>query len=527
MYYKYVLCTTSDSQDFRSMEKSESHEDPMRVGDTNQLKRQLARLEKEQRAITKEAEDFKQSSKKVLQNLENDSNYYMAHIRDIEYSRKVMDKEIMVKEEQSRVAEERNVNLKKIKNEYLEIVQEKESIEKTTAGIVVKPKSYDHELKDAEVAFKKYSNRYNSYQDVNLHIREKISGLVKEKMLFEEQYMKYTVELKNLKSKIAVAIDQCNQNFEMKEEYKSKIVQLNEKNEKEKNGFLVEMLDLERLVKEKREERQFKEKKQETRTIIEITTVSKDDLKKENDIKLLRELEELSGYLETFKNYKSTFLSDFKAKEMEIKSLYSFVCEMIASMDHTPQTAQNDVVAIQIESVVDPVEPRVIVKEKPLTSVDYELLQNCAVAVGLTIDLQEEMNFDYFIAKTIDPSTYYAQIDYQLDKLTHLASIKKAVIENEQDVLGSFRQQSASTLSSEKPNAKERLIVTNPPLLEVAKFPTKSYPSIDAFCDIKATSFLHPDQVRMNTRELDMSALLKKGNRLKVAKSTVSRSRNL
>ena len=33
--------------------------------------------------------------------------------------------------------------------------------------------------------------------------------------------------------------------------------------------------------------------------------------------------------------------------------------------------------------------------------------------------------------------------------------------------------------------------------------------------DDKETSFLHPDQIRLNLRQMDLSAILKKGSRLK------------
>ena len=454
--------------------------------DTNQIKRQILKLEKEQQGISKLTQDFKNTSKKVIENLENDSQYYVSHLKDIEYTTKIAEKEMAVKEEQGKAAEGIYVKLKESKNVHSALIQEQQELVKDTLSIEIKPKNFDVEINDAEVSFEKYTTRYNNYHNVNAFLREKVQGLVKEKVLFEDQNHRYLVELKSLKSKISQSIDGCNQNYEIREELKLKVVQLLEKNEKEKSLFQTEMLELERLINEKQEDRSFKENKQQIRGFIQIETQSKSDLKKEKDVQLLKELEEFVAYLETFQDFKNSFVKTYESKEREIKSLLEFTCEKFSFVKENTHYASvrlepQDLAPISLGNAAVPLqqmkEKVQILSEQALTG-----LNDCANLLNLELKLQEENDADYFTSNTINPQTYYSEIDYQLDKLTLLAALKKAVLDTGDDVLGSFRHNSTSTLSSEKPNAtKERLIIINPSFLEPPHFVNKPFPTVEYF----------------------------------------------
>eukprot|EP00835_Amoeboradix_gromovi_P004090 NODE_300_length_11422_cov_0.297978.p2 type:complete len:467 gc:universal NODE_300_length_11422_cov_0.297978:11164-9764(-) len=452
------------------------------ISDANQLKRQIAKVDKEKQLISKGSVGYQNTAKKVLQHLENDSTYYVSHLKDIEHTEKKKAKEKLIKEENVKAVDEIQMKLKASKNEHESLIMMQKELVKDNTKIDVKPRLFETEKKDSDISFEKYTTRYNNYHSVNAFLRNKISGLVKQKTLFEDQNHRYESELKSLKLRISQAIDNCNQNYEIREELKMKAVQLMEKNDKENAAFNTEMLEIDRLIKEKQEQRIFKENKQETRGFVQIETQSKSDLKKEKNVQVLKELEEFVGYLETFKDFRNSFVSSYLLKEREIKSLYEYICEEYSNSvpekhENTKLSESNPVkfAISQRKPLFKPVVP-VLLNEEAESG-----LAACAALLNLDVSLDSEMNVDYYTINRINPENYYTEIDYELDKLTLLAALKKAVLDTSDDVLGSLRHNnSVSTLSSEKPNgAKERLMIVNPVLLEPPHFQHKQFPSVE------------------------------------------------
>eukprot|EP00834_Sanchytrium_tribonematis_P005759 NODE_370_length_8652_cov_0.611715.p3 type:complete len:483 gc:universal NODE_370_length_8652_cov_0.611715:3482-4930(+) len=472
-------------------EISTDNQEHQNLTDAAQIKRKLNILAKEQQQIERQMVDFQDTSKKVLKNLENDSAYYISHLKDIEHSAIAIEKELVEKKESGKNAETLQAKLREYKNAFQSIKTEQQKLTQEILSVEIEPDNTANELKAVEISFEKNLNKFNTIRSSNATLREKISDLVKEKKLFEEQNHKLLADLKSLKLKIAQSIDGCNQNFELREELKMKVSALMDKNDKEKALFQSELLELERLIKEKQEEKEFKATKQEIRDFVNIQVRSKNDIKRENDIQLLKELDDFITYLETFKDYKSNFVNEYRSQELEIQSIFKFLCfEAISEVDfsrtHGKAKDLSGETSHLFSRAEDTNEDTHRAKELEMRGDAWNSLASVSEVLNLGLSLDNEKNFDYFLAKKIDPLVYFAEIEYAIDKLTLNAALKKAIIETNEESIGSIRHNSASTLSSEKPtNAKERLIIVNKTLLEPPHFSVKTFASIEYFKLIK------------------------------------------
>ncbi|XP_064619947.1 coiled-coil domain-containing protein 63-like isoform X2 [Lineus longissimus] len=235
-------------------------EDGMSEQELQKLQRQYKRLCGDRRAYTEDSQNVIRKQKSLIEKLEGENHEICTNLentdsnqnkkKDERVTEQLEDLVYVHDESEDKIQEEKEY-IQELDDKIRQMEREIKKQHKRMGGV--------HQSQAAQIATQKQirvlENRldkamvnFNKQLTSNQDLRKEIDHLRTERRRFDNIHKKLSKELEDCKKEMAEVIDQATSAYEQRDEYQNKMVQMQERNQKDQAQHDSEMKELERVI---------------------------------------------------------------------------------------------------------------------------------------------------------------------------------------------------------------------------------------------------------------------------------------
>ncbi|XP_074649093.1 uncharacterized protein LOC141904372 [Tubulanus polymorphus] len=336
----------------RGLSWSDSDEDGVDDGMNEQelqrLQRQYRRLCGDRRAYTEDTknvirkqrsliESLQQENREICTNLENTESF-QNQIKDDDATKELEDLVISHDEYQTEIVEENHKI--HVLDEEVQLLESKIKKQNKEIGGIHQGQALhtatQKKIRVLENRLDKAMGNFNGQLTRNRQLRHAIDHLRQERERFDHLYKKLDKELNECKREMGEVIDEATHNYEQRDEYQSKMMQLQERNQKDQNQHETEMKELERVISHDNKLKEFMNIKSGDRADYKTEEADKRKKRGAGERAIDQDKRLIESYEEAFTRIKEitgeenleNIVDNFIRKEDDNFALFNYVNEM-------------------------------------------------------------------------------------------------------------------------------------------------------------------------------------------------------